>query len=105
MGKELAGQLSATHGDAHLPWDEVPSPELRVPLLDASCKDCWESALSMRRFPAIAGESLIGRGDMISVSPRALTDKVLPGRADPGGGKWFLRFGWERQTADVPSNL
>lgn len=73
--------------------------------LSASCKDCCDSALPVRRFSAIAGEDLIGRGDMVSMSPHAFTDQVLPGIAAPGEGKWFLRFGWESQTADVPSNL
>lgn len=44
----------------------------------------------------MAGEGLIGRGHVVSMSPHAFTDQVVPGGAAPGEGKWFLRFDWER---------
>lgn len=84
MGK-IVGQLGAT-------GTRSPAQICMSLFLSASCKDCCDSALPERMFPVIAGEGL-----MVSISPHAFTDQVLPGRAAPREGIWFLRFGWERQ--------
>lgn len=81
----IVGQLGAT-------GTRSPAQICMSLFLSASCKDYCDSALPERMFPVIAGEGL-----MVSMSPHAFTDQVLPGRAAPREGIWFLRFGWERQ--------